>query len=280
MDHRFDECPERVIGRHYLMVERWAEEPHVLPQETPVQDGLERILSDGVIVIFPQPHLNAATGQNLDNDQPQFPEETQEPGWNVVRRRSRGQPRSSNYRGSPSSSHGPVRGGLSFKDAVHHGENEDIDDMGNPLPPGFYNVPKAILSYNALHVDGLAIASGSQVVHVSPDLLGSTSAMMEKDEAGLPFRSPKKRNRDMEIDGNISDDNAIDAGDGIGWALRCGGEVNAGLGLIAAAGIRRAHAVVQVMMGGGCGMEESTEMRWMVAGQWACGGTRGTASWE
>lgn len=193
MDHRFDECPERVIERHYLMVERWAEEPHVLPQETPVQDGLERILSDGVIVIFPQPHLNAATGQNLDNDQPQFPEETQEPGWNVVRRRSRGQPRSSNYRGSPSSSHGLVRGGLSFKDAVRGGgihigsprrnggnpliipnshqqenanpmvspfanvpigtiicysQNEDIDDMGNPLPPGFYNVPKAILSYN------------------------------------------------------------------------------------------------------------------------------------
>lgn len=42
---------------------------------------------------------------------------------------------------------------------------------------------------------------------LSADLLGSTSSMMEKDEAGLPFRSPKKRNRDMEIDGNISNDN-------------------------------------------------------------------------
>lgn len=42
---------------------------------------------------------------------------------------------------------------------------------------------------------------------LSADVLRSTSSMMESGEAGLSFRSPKKRNRDMEIDWNVSNNN-------------------------------------------------------------------------
>lgn len=51
------------------MVERWAEDPCVLPLDTHVQEGLKKILFDRVIVIFPQPHLNATNGQNIENEQ-------------------------------------------------------------------------------------------------------------------------------------------------------------------------------------------------------------------